>query len=100
MMQRSRPTTGICGGPCATSATACCGGARRSRRAAMGPRHSHPTPRVTLARVIEWLPAAAALVLAVLFRWLAANQQQMVDAHFTPVPPIYQTVSEIEDAPR
>jgi hypothetical protein len=59
----------------------------------------HVAPR-RLSRFVEWLPAATVLALAVLFRWLATNQEQRMDAHFTPVPPIYQTVSEIEDAPR
>ena len=50
--------------------------------------------------LFEWLPAAAALFLAAVFSWLAANERQMIDAQFTPVPPIYQTVSEIEELQR
>ena len=50
--------------------------------------------------LLEWLPAAAALFLAAMFAWLAANERQMIDAHFTPVPPIYQTVPDTEDVQR
>ena len=56
--------------------------------------------RSGLPTVVEWLPAAAMLALSVLFRWLAANERQMIDAQFTPVPPINQTVSDTENVQR
>lgn len=48
------------------------------------------SPRSTL---LEWMPAAAALVLAVLFSWLASNERRIADSQFTPVPPIEQAIT-------
>jgi hypothetical protein len=38
--------------------------------------------------LIEWLPAVAALLLVVLFHWLAGIQQLNLAAHFAPEPSI------------
>jgi hypothetical protein len=38
--------------------------------------------------VAEWLPAAAALLLVVLFHWLAATERQRIESHVIPVAPI------------
>ena len=50
--------------------------------------------------VLEWVPAAAALVFAALFYWLAANERQMLDAYFTPLPPIEQAALDLVDLQR
>ena len=47
----------------------------------------------------EWLPAAAALALTMVFYWLAASERQMLDASFTPVPPIDQAIAVISEEP-
>jgi hypothetical protein len=36
------------------------------------------------ARVGEWLPAAAALIVAVLFYWLAGNERRVMLVHLPP----------------
>lgn len=38
--------------------------------------------------IAEWLPAAAAVLLVVLFHWLAANERQQIESHVIPVAPI------------
>jgi hypothetical protein len=42
----------------------------------------------------EWLPVAAALMVAVLFSWLAAHERQMLSSQLVPVPPVDQAVIE------
>ena len=39
-----------------------------------------------------WLPAVAALVLTMLFYWLADNERRMLGAVIAPVPPIDQAI--------
>ena len=38
--------------------------------------------------IIEWLPAAAALLLVVLFHWLGANERQRIESRVVPVAPV------------
>ena len=46
---------------------------------------SAPRPRVR-----DWYPAAAAVILLVIFSWLAGVERQRVSASVTPIPPIEQ----------
>jgi hypothetical protein len=46
-----------------------------------------PSSRV---RLHDWLPVAAAVILAVAFSWLAGIERQRLSANVMPVPPIDQ----------
>lgn len=41
-------------------------------------------------RLNDWYPAAAAVILALIFSWLAGVERQRLSASVTPVPPIEQ----------
>jgi len=52
-------------------------------------------------RLREWFPAAAAVILAVVFSWLAGVERQRLSASLTPVPPIdRQAIVDIEEPQR
>ena len=55
-------------------------------------RRLQPSDRSTLA----WLPAVAALLLATIFYWLAANEHRMLDARLPAIPPIERQVLTME----
>jgi hypothetical protein len=45
-------------------------------------------------RLRDWYPAAAAVILAVIFSWLAGVERQRLSASVTPMPPIEQAAIE------
>ena len=47
-------------------------------------------------RALAWLPAVAALLLATIFYWLAANERQILDARFPAISPIEQQTIGME----
>jgi len=54
---------------------------------------------LTPARAIaEWLPAAAAVLLVVLFHWLAANERQQIESHVIPVAPIDHAAARLAES--
>jgi hypothetical protein len=55
-----------------------------------------PPPRT---RLRDWYPAAAAVILAVIFSLLAGVERQRLSASVTPIPPIDQQ-AEIEELQR
>jgi hypothetical protein len=57
--------------------------------------HEREGTAVRAAR--DWIPAAA-IVLTMIFYWLAANERRMVGAMFTPVPPIDQAAADLVDS--
>lgn len=50
--------------------------------------------------VLEWLPAAAAVLLTLLFHWMSATEQQQIAARFTPLPPFDQPAVAIAEEPQ
>ena len=54
----------------------------------------HPAERAVPA-LREWLPAAAALVCAILFYWMAAHERQLIVARFAGLPPIDESVAVV-----
>ena len=55
-------------------------------------RRLQPSDRSTVA----WLPAVAALLLATIFYWLAANERGMLDARLPAIPPIERQILTME----
>jgi len=56
-----------------------------------------PAGRTWLRSVRDWLPAAAALLLAALFYWLAATERHVLDVRFPPVPPADRLAINMEE---
>ena len=52
-----------------------------------------PGARALQARGLTWLPAVAALLLATVFYWLAANERRMLDAQWPAVAAESQPIS-------
>jgi hypothetical protein len=50
--------------------------------------------------VLEWLPAAAAVLLTLLFHWMSATEQQLISARVTPLPPFDQAAVRIFEEPQ
>ena len=59
-------------------------------------RRLQPNDRSTLA----WLPAVAAMLLATIFYWLAANERRMLDARLPAIPPIEQAMRALSPEQR
>jgi len=53
--------------------------------------------RAARSRVLEWLPAAAAVLLVVLFHWLAANERLRIQSWIVPVPPVDQPAAVLAE---
>lgn len=56
-----------------------------------------PAGRGWVRGVRDWLPAAAALLLAVLFYWLAAAERHVLDVRFPPVAPADRLAINVEE---
>lgn len=48
----------------------------------------------------EWIPAAAALVLAVMLFWLAANERRGIQSHLMSASAVEQSESAVEEGQR
>jgi hypothetical protein len=51
--------------------------------------------RVIVSRIVAWLPAAASVLLAALFYFLASTEHVWIDARLPNVPPIASTTEEV-----
>jgi hypothetical protein len=58
---------------------------------------SVPAGPTWLRGMRDWVPAAAALVLAALFYWLAATERRVLDVRFPPVAPADRLAINMEE---
>ena len=47
--------------------------------------------------IVDWLPAAAAVIIATLFYWLAGVERQHLEARISPLPPVDQTAAHAQE---
>jgi hypothetical protein len=50
--------------------------------------------------LVEWLPAAAALLIVVLCQWLASHDRQLLEARLPAIPPIEQAALDVTEPPQ